>query len=504
MTKEAAIDGVVIYTDGSARPKPGEQAKSGTFYIGSGVYGYCYHLPRGQEKPTKTNAWVATTKGYVLQQDLAKAQGVPVVIDEYLHAYRSYAQFGTNNSAEINAVGLFFEAFESLAKTTPVLHVLADSEYTINGLTKWIPGWIRNGWLTSNGAPVSNREDWERVYAHVLDYQLHGAFSIAWVEGHSGNYGNDQADHLSVIAMRASYLKDIRTYQALRSPKDEKALQVIEMHPFFSGKRIYYNTDAAFNEPGVYYQASWTGHDYIHGKRTGDTAFSILRLNTPDPVIEEIIQAQVDTQPEVNEVMYLKQDRVRSPDVYPYLRQYGRLALQEDPRNHNLLFLDGKPVTFPVSPGELELRAVDALNTLDELLLKFLHYYRQGLPFAPESVEYQLTDVTEHFYETLTKKFKKDTVEYLALRKTFVVGQKKTDIEITVKLESGETKITLPFLFMDDLPSRNALKNVELLAPEVYVLTWQEAPKVLRYATIIKTDDSVSIWSNLYANQRLL
>lgn len=60
----------------------------------------------------------------------------------------------TNNVAELTAL------LELLKSTDPALpvEVRMDSQYAMNAVTKWLPGWKRNGWKTSAGKPVANRE----------------------------------------------------------------------------------------------------------------------------------------------------------------------------------------------------------------------------------------------------------------------------------------------------------------------------------------------------------
>ncbi|MEV6264288.1 ribonuclease H [Streptomyces sp. NPDC051784] len=60
----------------------------------------------------------------------------------------------TNNIAELTAL------LELLSSTDPAVpvEVRMDSQYAMNAVTKWLPGWKRNGWKTSGGKPVANRE----------------------------------------------------------------------------------------------------------------------------------------------------------------------------------------------------------------------------------------------------------------------------------------------------------------------------------------------------------
>ncbi|WP_432102617.1 ribonuclease H family protein [Streptomyces sp. bgisy091] len=60
----------------------------------------------------------------------------------------------TNNIAELTAL---LELLRSTDPAVPV-EVRMDSQYAMNAVTKWLPGWKRNGWKTSGGKPVANRE----------------------------------------------------------------------------------------------------------------------------------------------------------------------------------------------------------------------------------------------------------------------------------------------------------------------------------------------------------
>lgn len=94
---------------------------------------------------------------------------------------------GTNNMGELMAV---IDLLESTAHVDDDLHILCDSQYVINAVTKWMPGWKRKGWRKSDGSPVLNRELLER-----LDRALHGrSYTFEWVKGHAGHELNEAAD----------------------------------------------------------------------------------------------------------------------------------------------------------------------------------------------------------------------------------------------------------------------------------------------------------------------
>jgi ribonuclease HI len=67
--------------------------------------------------------------------------------------------------------------------------IYTDSEFWINVITKWAPGWAAKGWRKSGG-PIKNLELVQEAY------QLYGDShaKLIWVRGHVGDEGNELAD----------------------------------------------------------------------------------------------------------------------------------------------------------------------------------------------------------------------------------------------------------------------------------------------------------------------
>ncbi len=98
----------------------------------------------------------------------------------------------TNNRMEMEGAIRGLERVQSSA--LPV-SMYTDSTYVIQGITKWIHGWRRRGWKTSQDGDVLNRELWER-----LDELVRGVGSkISWtyVRGHTGHPGNERVDDIA-------------------------------------------------------------------------------------------------------------------------------------------------------------------------------------------------------------------------------------------------------------------------------------------------------------------
>src|SRR5699024_7184767 len=75
----------------------------------------------------------------------------------------------TNNIMEITAV---IEALKCL-KVESEVQVYSDSAYTVNAFNqKWIYGWMKNGWKTSNGDNVKNKELWQELYSLTQKHKV--------------------------------------------------------------------------------------------------------------------------------------------------------------------------------------------------------------------------------------------------------------------------------------------------------------------------------------------
>ena len=95
-------------------------------------------------------------------------------------------EISTNNQMELMAA---IQGLEQLKKPVRVT-LTTDSQYVRQGITQWIEGWKRNGWMTSQKKPVKNRELWQRLDAAVAEHQI----EWLWVKGHSGHRENEMVD----------------------------------------------------------------------------------------------------------------------------------------------------------------------------------------------------------------------------------------------------------------------------------------------------------------------
>ena len=102
----------------------------------------------------------------------------------------------TNNRMELTAV---IRALEALTQPCQVqLHT--DSRYVIDGITKWIYGWQKNGWKNAAKKPVLNADLWQELLGAVRRHRI----EWIWVKGHDGHPENERVDRLASDAALAA------------------------------------------------------------------------------------------------------------------------------------------------------------------------------------------------------------------------------------------------------------------------------------------------------------
>ena len=111
---------------------------------------------------------------------------------------------GTNNLGELTAI---LRLLQATADTGEKLHILADSQYAINVVSKWRLGWKKRGWTKADKKPIKNLE-----LIQEIDRAMEGRrVTFEWVKGHAGHRMNERADDLARACAEA--------YQAGRIPE---------------------------------------------------------------------------------------------------------------------------------------------------------------------------------------------------------------------------------------------------------------------------------------------
>ena len=104
-----------------------------------------------------------------------------------------YAPLTTNNRMELTAAIRGLEALKKPCEVT----LSTDSRYVMDGLTKWIHGWQKNGWKTADKKPVKNGDLWQALDKECARHEI----VWRWVRGHSGHVENERVDALARAAI---------------------------------------------------------------------------------------------------------------------------------------------------------------------------------------------------------------------------------------------------------------------------------------------------------------
>lgn len=161
--------------------------------------------------------------------------GTMVATEELVVELGGGEKHTTNNRMELMAAIASLSFVRDLGNAYTI-DMRADSSYVINGITKWVAGWERNGWMNSKKEAVLNRDLWEELARAVSDLQMSGS-KISWryTPGHSGIPGNERADVIATEyadginpklfnGPRAEYDVDLDNLEVdAKSPKQKKS-----------------------------------------------------------------------------------------------------------------------------------------------------------------------------------------------------------------------------------------------------------------------------------------
>lgn len=95
----------------------------------------------------------------------------------------------TNNRMEMTAV---IRALEALKEPCEIA-LYSDSKYVIDGITKWVHGWKKRGWVNAAKKPVANADLWHDLIEQAARHTI----SWNWVRGHNGHEENERVDQIA-------------------------------------------------------------------------------------------------------------------------------------------------------------------------------------------------------------------------------------------------------------------------------------------------------------------
>lgn len=82
--------------------------------------------------------------------------------------------------------------------------IYTDSEFWINVLTKWAPGWESKGWKKSSKGEIQNLDLVQKAYLLYKDNPC----KLIWVKAHNGHKDNELADEWANKARKGARLRE--------------------------------------------------------------------------------------------------------------------------------------------------------------------------------------------------------------------------------------------------------------------------------------------------------
>ncbi|MES2436486.1 MAG: ribonuclease HI [Patescibacteria group bacterium] len=112
----------------------------------------------------------------------------------------------TNNRMELQAA---IQALKHVKNFQSPAVIHTDSSYVIQGITKWVHGWVKNNWRTATKTEVINKDLWQELFNLEKSRSSHSTTTWRHVSGHSGVPGNERVDE---IATAYTFEKEIKLF----------------------------------------------------------------------------------------------------------------------------------------------------------------------------------------------------------------------------------------------------------------------------------------------------
>ena len=146
-----------------------------------------------------SDGWLGGCRGNQNEVNIgAYAYHLEYWVDGKLTHEKSYSEGERNTTNNIQELKGCLELLKAIKNKTIKVEVYLDSAYVLNGITQWIDGWKRKGWVNSKKEAVKNKELWI-----ALDNEKSKFRDIEFikVKGHNGEEGNERVDLLVNIEM---------------------------------------------------------------------------------------------------------------------------------------------------------------------------------------------------------------------------------------------------------------------------------------------------------------
>lgn len=490
----------VFYTDGGSR------VIGSTNYGGWGIHGYVY-----ADVPTKSTSGCSgvtpTKNGYAVGN---KDHSQNAYVVGYLDYLGMIEKDSTNNIAEL--MGML--RCLSLIRTLKPKHsiIKADSKYVLR-LIESRETYKQNGYKTSAGKELANQELCMTLVELFDEVAENHSLEVAWVKGHNGDYGNEMADR---NATKGCYGAINKLNNVTIKTDDDIADAYLlngDMFIFATPKDYFNDTNEApkmlsenslfFTTNGIdtrnnntYFQASFgkmlNGKDKaekrkLRGKPFADCCVSVIELNKPDPLINNLITVVADTFPNSGVIECNLSYQTRK-SVYCDLLSGGLNTVRVDVNKGMMLLANGEEIATLSNPVRQTFRLIRDFNAVHQ----FLETYIKHGNLEVDSI----TDITHYLYEQTESK-SKTVYKMIDYDKGYV------PVEVSFTINDVTKSTSIPITIGIDTPSRMSLGRMKTIKPTVKLVTWDTTERTLRFAVVIETTEGVGVWMGIYSNIHL-
>lgn len=122
----------------------------------------------------------------------------------------------TNQRAEMSAIHKAAMILEENGFHDENIVIYTDSEYCINCLTKWMPGWVSRGWKTSAGSDVLHRDLIEDTSKRLAKFK---SYRFVHVKAHTGGEDDISKQNDAVDRMARSTIDE--TVREVPAPAED-------------------------------------------------------------------------------------------------------------------------------------------------------------------------------------------------------------------------------------------------------------------------------------------
>ena len=468
---------------------------------GIGIHGYLY-LNEEPKKGTGNPKAIPSDKGYVNKADLTD-KTKKVTVTHYLDIVAGATGYASSNQAELRALIETLTWITTTGAQLTNVRIYSDSQYTVKGTNEWLKTWKKNGWKNSTGNDIKYRDMWLIVdnLLPKVQAQCTKGFKLEWLRGHDGHFGNEIADALATrgLAMAANHdmelninFRDAQGYWKT----DNQSPRILQAPRWYTSTTDHDYVDEKGRH--IYYvgtHGTKDKEDELVGKRYSDNFLGVVKVSSPDPVMEEMRQKYLNKDPRgISDILITHLDVLFSPKQYKEIKDDGyRFTIDKDDRLEKVNHAGAILVTA-LEPMGLGFRMVEVWTNL----AKYLDDIEKG------KEDFLMTDLTETFFEKAPKK------DEWKLKAEYSQIVKHIDVQAQFNLAKRndppvkQTK-KIRLILGADILSRNQLAA---LAPEIesiHLVTWRESDEVGRYATFVRlTNGDIGLWSRYDSNYSLM